>query len=106
MDVRIKETGEIEQLTYFFNGVDCAADMVCRTPYGVDDEGIAIMDEGDFEWWTGMFARLEKMDRCGIDWSEYSNQIDYNDLEDQVTAMELIAEETFAAERTRSFFAL
>lgn len=106
MDVRIKETGKIEQLTYFFNGVDCAADMVCRTPYGVDDEGIAIMDEGDFAWWTGIFERLEKMDDCGIDWSEYANQIDYLDLADQVEAMEVIAEEHFAAERAKGFFGL
>lgn len=50
-----------------------------------------MISQADYEWWTGIFARLEAIDATGIDWSEYEDELTDSDLEMRVSDMERIA---------------
>lgn len=92
----IKETGELDALTYVWNNVECAWDVMWNwgfRPVGYDNMAIPIIYQDDFDWWDDIFHRLEALDECGVDWTENSDDLCDSDLEMRVEQMEKIARE-------------
>lgn len=91
----IAETGEeVDLACKSRNGQDVAIDVM--TAYGADltlDEfGERVISESDYDWWSDILERLEKLEQTSIDWS--SNIEWTSDLGELVDRMEKFAQET------------
>lgn len=78
MDLKIKETGKIEQLIIIDPKTGCNWELDLLGNHDADmtyddDEGVYLMDQETFEWWSNLVERYQAADdhlhetRCGVD---------------------------------------
>lgn len=97
--------GEERELECRINGIDCSHDLVGNTAdLKVNEEGIAIMSENDFEWWKEYLTNLkndtEEINELCNEYPEHAEMIRSriadeaaNDMEDEHDVKQSILEE-------------
>lgn len=72
LEIRIKETNEIETLVLMTNGHDWAEDFVDLSDFDIDDEDYYVVDKETFEFWESLVEAKQKSEDLK---SEYANLI-------------------------------